>query len=185
MLYKKPPAQFGKILARTPSQPLLFLPKPVVSGAPLVVAGISSLASIPSRFSGLTGEGLTKRRISRGWGRETAPAPLLSQDPGLRSRSEGRASSRAPETNASARARSLARALSAQHCACPSPRPGRPTPYYQGAPRFGHPTLCLGIPTPSVTRALDTQRPVHPEPGRPTLLCTVCQKTPAPRLPHA
>ena len=157
--FKKPPAQFGKILARTPSQPLLFLPKPVVSGAPLVVAGISSLASIPSRFSGLTGEGLTRRRISRGWGRETAPAPLLSQDPGLRSRSGGRSSSPAPETNASARAQSR------PGSECPALRvsvPATRTPYSllpgrsslrasnlvprdshaQRDPRLGYPTSC-------------------------------------------
>lgn len=41
-------AQFGKIPARTPYQPLLFLPVPVVSAEPLVTAGIGSPSCILS-----------------------------------------------------------------------------------------------------------------------------------------
>lgn len=62
-------AQFRKISARTPSQPLLFLPVPVVSAEPLVMAGIGSLSCILSR---------SLVQEAKNWetgGRERAAAP--------------------------------------------------------------------------------------------------------------
>nr|CAI9688151.1 unnamed protein product [Rangifer tarandus platyrhynchus] len=111
--------------------------------------------------------------MSRGWGRERAPA-LLPEDPRLRSRSGGRASSRAPETNASARAQSRPSSRRpAPRVSVPAPR----TPYSQGASLCAS-YLCLGILTLSVPRVLDTQRPVHPAPGHPLF------SVPVPGNPH-
>lgn len=144
--------------------------------------GSVSVASILSQFLGLAGEGLKRRRMSRGWGHKRAPA-LLPEDPRLRSRSGGRASSRAPQSNASPRARSLAPAPGAQLRACPYPRPGRPTPKALLCASY----LYLGILTLSVTRVLDTQRPVHPATGH-SLFSLPCARKPShpggPRLRH-
>lgn len=154
-MFKEPPAQFGKILARTSfPKPSSFSPKPVVSRAPRVVAriGFSSLHSIAVFRS--RGRGLKRRRMSRGWGHKKTPA-LLPEDPRLRSRSGGRASSRAPQSNASPRAQSRPSSRRpAPRVSVPAPR----TPYSQGAslrilpvprdshaqrdPRLGYPTSC-------------------------------------------
>ena len=184
--FKEPPAQFGKILARTPfPQILLFFPQsPWSAERPVLWPGSVSLASILSRFLGLAGEGLKRRRMRRGWGRKRAPA-LLPEDPRLRSRSGGRASSRAPETNAAARAQSRPSSRRpAPRVSVPAPR----TPYSQGASLFAHPTYAsdshaqrdprLGYPTSCPSRAWTS-----------TFLFTLCQKTltprwPAPRTPH-
>lgn len=110
--FKELPAQFGKIPARNPSQPLLFFPVPVVSPAPLVATGIgSSLHSIT--VSDLKGQGSEAKDGERlGYKRAAAPPP---PDPWLRSRSGSRAGSWAPGTSASLRAQSRLGA------SCPSP----------------------------------------------------------------
>lgn len=147
--------------------------------------GSVSVASILLQFLGLAGEGLKRRRMSRGWGHERAPA-LLPEDPRLRSRSGGRASSRAPKTNASPRARAVSPQLPAPSTARVRTRgpdallPRRfslrilPVPrdsHAQRDPRLGYPTSC-----PSGNWTF-------------TFLFTLRQKTltprwPAPTTPH-
>lgn len=66
------------------------------------------------------------------------------------------------------------------------PCPRCHTSYSQGAPHFAHPTLYFGTRMPC---AFDTPCPVHPVPGHPPFLCTLCQKIPhpgchMPRTPH-
>lgn len=182
--FKEPPAQFGKILARTPfPQTLLFFPQsPWSAERPVLWPGSVSLASILSRFLGLAGEGLKRRRMSRGWGRKRAPA-LLPEDPRCAAAVDA-----APAAGllklTRPRARSLAPAPGAQHRACPYPRPGRPTPKALLSLRI------LPMPrilTLSVTRVLDTQRPVHPAPGHPLFSLPYARKPShpgGPRLGH-
>lgn len=122
-------------------KPSSFPPKPVVSRAPRVVAGIGFTSFHSIAVFRPRGEGLKRRRMSRGWRSERTPA-LLPEDPRLRSRSGGRASSQAPETNASARAQSRPSSRRpAPRVSVPAPR----TPYSQGASLFAHPTCASGF----------------------------------------
>lgn len=178
--FKGPPAQFGKIPTRTPSQPLLSFPKPAFIAAPLVAAGIDSPASIPSRSLISWGGGRRRRRMGRDWGCKRAAAARL-RDPRLRSRNGSQGSNQAPGTSASARAQSR---LGAE---CPALRMlvlTLQTPCsHPGSSSFHAPYLA---PPESLSqRAPHLGHPMSFEPCvcAPHLRCIPCQKNPTPSIP--
>lgn len=158
---------------RTPSQPLLFLPKPVVRGAPVDATGIPWPASIPSGSSGLTGgRGAQRQRMGSRWGREELGRPFSSpQTPSCAAAVEA-----APAAGLRERARRAQPRPGAWWPALRgrSPRLGRPTP------RSQHPTLRLGTPT-RVCPELPIPHVLCTLRAGPPLLSTPCQNTPTPR----